>query len=301
MKKTLMFVLMLAVCFLVMPVALADTEYPTVTDITNSDTLKSGKVSLSEIKDGTLTVTVANAEFKLLGEGEHSENRPDNKAWVGLHFVFPENTKDWKIGEPAYGSKEFDEYFGFDLDKLKEAAEAKTDYEKSWTLTWKETEGEVEHSLKIKLVVKPESVVLLDKTEENKEDWNEAEYLKESKQVKVIVSYINESDPSIGSGTAFYWTKSTKITEKEILTKLGVSSNHTIKGIYTDTTKKTAFDFSKPLEGNTTIYVYYVEKAKAKDEKNPATGDNLLTYVSLSVIALTGALGTGLYLKKVNE
>ena len=34
---------------------------------------------------------------------------------------------------------------------------------------------------------------------------------------------------------------------------------------------------------------------------NPATGDNLLTYVSLSVVALTGALGTGLYLKKVNE
>ena len=37
-----------------------------------------------------------------------------------------------------------------------------------------------------------------------------------------------------------------------------------------------------------------------KDETNPATGDNLLTYVASSVVALTGALGTTLYLKKVN-
>ncbi len=38
-----------------------------------------------------------------------------------------------------------------------------------------------------------------------------------------------------------------------------------------------------------------------KDEKNPATGDNLLTYVSLGAIALISTLGTSLYLKKVNE
>lgn len=49
-------------------------------------------------------------------------------------------------------------------------------------------------------------------------------------------------------------------------------------------------------DSNVTITVTF-----KKVEANPATGDNLLTYVSLGAIAFIGALGTGLYLKKVNE
>ena len=300
MKKTIMFIIMLAVCFLVMPVALADTKYPTVTDITNPDTLMSGNVSLSDIKDDTLTVTVENAKFKLLDKDTTGANRPlDNGAWIGLHFAFPEETKEWKIGEEtSYPDNEFDEYFGFDLERLKTAAQNKEDYTATFTMTWKETtEGEAEHSLNIKIVVKPESVVLVDKTED-KENWNETEYLKESVQVKFTT--IVEYNGATAEESAYVDKGSAMVSEAEVRKGLEelLGKDIVVVGFYSDAAMTKKFDFSQKLDENT---ILYVKLADAKKETNPATGDNLLTYVSLSVVALTGALGTGLYLRKVNE
>ncbi len=59
------------------------------------------------------------------------------------------------------------------------------------------------------------------------------------------------------------------------------------------------FDTKAKVTEDMTVTAKFTKAAKS--ETNPATGDNLLTYVSLGAISLIGALGTGLYLKKVNE
>ncbi len=303
MKKTMMFVIMLAAFFLVMPaVNAAEVEYPTVDDITNANTFRSGTVTVSDIVDGTLTITVENAEFKLLGVGDAGELRPDNYAWVGLHFTFPENTENWKIDTESYDGNEFDEYFGFNVANLTSAAQNKKDYEATWDLKWdvKDT-GPTENTLTIKLVVKPENVTLVNRDAET-EDWNETGYLTASNQVKVEFRALCPEEVGNDYSDYLYLPTNGKVTEKEVRAlaslKKYLGNKYEIEGFYSDAGRTKKFDFSKEIATNTIVYI---KMAVVKEEKNPATGDNLLTYVSLGVVALMGTLGTVVYLKKVNE
>ncbi len=301
MKKTMMFAFMLLACLLVMPNVYAATEYPTVENITNENTLKEGKVTVTGSGTDAITITVENAKFKLLSEGEQGENRPDNYAWAGLRFTMPENATNVKIGgqQETPQTNKFDEYFGFNVQELKEAAQKKENFSKSWDLTWGSSN---ENKVTITLVVKPESTTLI-KKEDTTEEWNETNYLAESKQVKLEVHVVKTNGEAGEEYTEYYYhDKGAKLTQKDLLAKLGVSSKYALKGIY-GSDAKTAFDFSKELNDNTKIYVYYVEKAKetssqAADEENPSTSDSLLIYVSLGVVALVTALGTGLYLRR---
>ena len=145
---------------------------------------------------------------------------------VGLHFEFAEGVESVEIGpqgndfdskKTTFNSNEFTEYFGFDLDALKEAAAKKEDYKKVAIAKW--TVGEVKHELTINLIVKPENITVYEKDSDvddegdNKELWNETEYLKESKQV--IINY----NLLVGEDTTkmtVYWDKETPLTIEDI-------------------------------------------------------------------------------------
>ena len=104
MKKKIMFIIMLAVCLLVVPSVYADgeAEYPTVTNATKSDSLLEEDLDIFNIEgSGTseVTIDVGSATFQLLGDGatEGVENRPEGYTWIGLHFKMPENATSVEI------------------------------------------------------------------------------------------------------------------------------------------------------------------------------------------------------------
>ncbi len=309
MKKKIIFVLMLVACLLVMPnVYAATTEYPTVENITNEDTLKKGEVTVTGSGTNSIIITVKDAKFKLLADGEQGEDRPDDYAWTGLRFTMPDDATNIKIADKSETASApdytFDEYFGFNVAELQEAAKNKKDFSKSWVLTWGEPE---ENKVTITLIVKPESTTLLNKTSDE-ESWNETKYLEVSNQVKLstYVTTTHATEEGLFGDeylVDFYLPKGTKLTEKSLLAKLGIGSEYVLEDIYGED-GKTAFDFSKPLNENTTVRVYFSiksskkEETKAKDEENPSTSDSLLVYASLGVVALVAAMGTGLYLRR---
>ena len=302
MKKTIMFALMLLACMLLIPSAFAETvTYPTVENITNVDTLKDGEVSVSGSGTDTILITVENAKFKLLGDGGVS--RPDDYAWVGLRFTMPDDASNVKIAgqteEVDSSSHKFDKYFGFNLKSLEDAAAKKEDYVKTWDLTW--GEGDT-NKVTIKLVVKTASTTLEAK-ENEQESWNEEKYLEESKQNKLtyrVTCDVNAEICTSYEDVMYYDKDATKDAIEAQLRKLvgAKAKNLVIEGIYSDEKMTTVYDFEK--DSAKTAYVKLTVKVN-ENEANPSTGDNLLTYVSLSVVALTGTLGTSLYLKKVNE
>lgn len=309
MKKTMMFVLMLLACLLVMPaVYAAEDQYPTVENITNENTLLDGEVQVIGGGSSSILIVVKDAKFKLLAHDADGTERGvenDDKAWVGLRFTMPEGATNVKIDgneETLDENNKFDEYFGFDLEMLNKTVEDKFDsYSKTWNLTWGDEDA---NKVVITLDVYLPSITLVAKDSDTI-SWNEEKYLETANKVKLTINQnVTWRDGSSNKYTFdLYFDKGAKLTE-EYIASLMMGSDLYFLGAYKDEAAKTKFDYSKALDTNTTIYVRFSETKpveKTKDEKNPATGDNLLTYVSLSIIALTGALGTGLYLKKVNE
>lgn len=309
MKKTIMFIIMLAVCLLVVPSAYAaEVEYPEVKDATKSDSLTEGAAPVvTGSKTNTVTVTVDSGTFKILAaqSGSGVQNRPAGYTWIGLHFKMPTGIQanEVKIGgthDDTYETEEFDEYFGFKVDELKEAVENnEKELKKTYTLTWKDSESQ-NQTQTINIVINLEKIVVIDQNSA-KETWNKDIYHKEKGDVKLTITAVYSGEGVGNNYTEYlYLPKNSKIpTEASLRESLKevTGTVYEIEGFYSDVAMKIKFDFSKVLTDDTNLYIKIVD---AKKETNPATGDNLLTYVSLSVIALIGALGTGLYLKKVN-
>ena len=301
---------MLAVCLLVVPSVYADgeAEYPTVTNATKSDSLLEEDLDIFNIEgSGTseVTIDVGSATFQLLGDGatEGVENRPEGYTWIGLHFKMPENATSVEIeGETdeKYNEREFDEYFGFNAEELKDAVTRNKDAKtmtKTFELTWQK-DGEPKTQT-INIVIDLESVVILEQdSEEDAWDYEIYHKTKGDVAIELDIFYSGEKLPS--AVDVYYVPKDSKITAASIREnwKDFLGSIYEFEGYYSDIAMTKKFDFSKPLTDDIVIYIKMVD---VKKETNPATGDNFLTYVSLSVVALTGALGTGLYLRKVNE
>ena len=313
MKKVIMFITALFVSMLcVVPVYAAETEYATVTENTSSDSLLDNTYKPFVEGSGTaeVTVTVYGGTYKLLPAqpGTGPTDRPAGYTWVGLNFVLPEGTEDVKIDTTSYTDSEvgdeftFTEWFGFNDDLLREAATNKKNYEKAFTLTWKDESGK-DHTQSIKLVVLTNNVVIQAQNTENVV-WNEAEYLEVSKQSKLdyAYSYTSEQAGIENSGTLYYDENATKEEVEAQLREL-VSSEFedlVIEGIYSDAEMTTPFDFAKDLNGDKIAHIKLVDKV-VENEDNPATGDNVVTYVIMGTVALVSALGTAIYFKKVNE
>ncbi len=313
MRKTIMFMMALFVSMLcVVPVYAADVEYATVTENTANDSLLDPTSRPVVTGSGTaeVTVTVYGGTYKLLPAqtGVGPANRPDGYTWVGLDFVLPEGSTEVKIGSTSYTDSEeggeftFTEWFGFNDELLKEVAKNKENYEKTFTLTWQD-EGSESHTQSIKLVVLSNNVVIKEQGGES-EVWNEAEYLKESKQSKLdyAYSYTSEQAGFENRGTLYYDEDATKEDVEAQLRELVSSEfeNLIIEGIYSDAEMTTPFDFNQDLDGVKIAHIKLVDKV-VENEENPSTGDNVLTYAVMGTVALISVLGTAVYFKKVNE
>ncbi len=318
MKKTIMFIIMLLACVLLMPGVYAEEEheYAKVEDITNEDTFKDGtKPVVVGSGEATTTITVDAATFQMLGtEGSNTpvgdEQRPGGYAWIGFRVTMPEEASDIKLNEESKEGTSFDKYLGFKVSSLTNAAKNKnSNVTKTYTLKWKDKDKTTEMTQTINIVIVPEKIVLYEdahKFGENESTpvWNEEKWSEEVQKVNLtIVPVVDGKEVKLSEEIApevpvNYTFSSEEIKELEEMVN-GDLKNTKIKfiGFYTDAKLKNKYDWTTKEE-DLTIYMAF---KTVKEETNPATGDNLLTYVSLSVIALTGALGTGLYLKKVNE
>ncbi len=332
MKKTIMFMaVFLLSMFIVMPVHAEEAKYTALSDVEVLDVADSfieGEEPAYTIEgNGTenVVITIDSLALKMVPK-DPGAGKTIDAGWAGVRVYAPKGIKieDLKKSKYDHGGREGDstaswwdsrdsktlpetqaegQYFDFYMavteDILKQFSEKKSNFSYTYRMDW---DGDKTFDQTVKVIFASNGITLQDlDTNQNKVLWNEEKYLETSKQVKlsVVVAKSQKDSGEVEPAKSYYYDKGAKVDQKELLAKLGVSSKYTLKGIYADETRKTAFDFSKPLENSTTIYVDYV--LKTKEETNPATGDNLLTYVSLGVIALIGALGTSLYLRKVNE
>ena len=309
MKKTIMFIIMLAVCLLVVPSAYAASEYPTVTDATKSDSLLSGTEPVVENSEtDTVTVRVDGGTFKILGAqsgGAGSLSRPDGYTWIGLHFVMPEGTKEETIKfgsgnhETIYKNEGFDEYFGFKTEELQAAVASGETLTQTYTLKW-QNESSEDKEQKINIIIDLENVVIIQK-EGNEQTWNRDIYHEEKGDVKISLRANCPEEVGDNYNDVMYIPANSKLAEKDVRAlaslKEYLGTKYEVEGFYSDDAMTKKFNFSNELADDTTVFI---KLTAVKKETNPATGDNLLTYVALSVVALTGVLGTGLYLRKVN-
>ena len=316
MKKTIMFIIMLLACVLLMPSVYADaSDYATIEDITNSDTLKTGKNGVLT-GEGTneVTLTYSEAAFEILATGD-VVGRPNDKAFVGIHITLPEGSTEIKIktqgteNEDNMGSQlAFDKYFGFDATDLAGAASDNNGVlKRTYELSWKKN-GETPMTQTINIVIEPEQIVLFPEKQYDGEDdskalWNEEKWSEEVPKIHLTLIPVVDgkevkTEEKIAPEVPVNYTfSSTYIKALEEFAREELKdTNIKFVGFYTDAKLKNKYDW-KTEEEDLTVYMAF---ETIKEEKNPATGDNLLTYVSLSAIAFIGALGTGLYLKKVN-
>ena len=133
MKKLKLFAISLCAMFVAVGAVSADnSEYPTVTDATKPDSLIGDvKPTIEGSETANVTVTVKAGEWHLL-DLENDLNRPDGYTWVGLSFDMPEGVSEIKFnGDDTEHTGDFVEYFGFNVDELKEYTkkpEKKTPY-----------------------------------------------------------------------------------------------------------------------------------------------------------------------------
>lgn len=331
MKKTIMFMaVFLLSMFIVMPVH-AEEKYTALSDVELLDVADSfieGEEPAYKIENnGTeeIVITIDSLALKMVPQ-DPSAGKTIDAGWAGVRVYAPKGIKIDDLKNAKYDAGKDDtsddkswwtnrdskslseaqaegQYLNFYMavieEFLEQAGKNKSSFVYTYRMDW---DGDGTFDQTIKVIFPSKNITLYDlDTKGNTVIWNEEKYLETAKQVKLsVVVTKTEKDSGVEEPVkSYYYDKGAKITQEELLAKLGVSSKYTLKGIYDNETRKTAFDFSKPLEESTTIYVDYV--LKTNDEKNPATGDKILTYVSLSAIALIGALGTGLYLRKVNE
>ena len=201
--------------------------------------------------------------------------------------------------DAAYTKSGFDEYFGFKTEELQAAVANGKTLTQTYTLQWKDGSGS-EKKQTINIVIDLENVVVIEQ-DGDEPTWNKDIYHEEKGDVKLTITAVYFGDGDKDDYTeAVYLPKNSKLpTEARLREALKevTGTKYEIEGFYSDVAMTKKFDFNKALDVDTTLYIKIVD---AKKETNPATGDNLLTYVALSVVALTGALGTGLYLRKVN-
>ena len=318
MKKTMMFVLMLLAAMLFMPSVYAETgEYATVEDITNADTLKTGKNgTLTGVGTDEVTLTYSEAAFEIIPKGS-VDTRPDNKAFVGIRIKLPVGSKNIKITTQEPHNEDdmetqttFDKYFGFDANDLSEATENQNGVlKRTYVLTW-ETADSSPMSQTINIVIKPENVALFNKDEYTEDDtegkalWNEAKWEEKVPTINVtLVTLVDGKKVETEEENTMPFPVNYVLGEEEKDYLNGVV-NDTIKGaklkfvgFFTDEKLNNKYNW-ETAESDLTVYMAF---ETVKEETNPATGDNLLTYIALGAVSLVAVVGSCLYLRKVND
>ena len=326
MKKKLLLVLMLIAAVVVMPRVSAEEASKAitlgeVTDITNEDTLKSGKKNNTVVSNddhSVVTITYDEATFRLLVAGTEetgSTGRDAGYAWIGLKVAKATNATNYVVtfngvADPQAPAADIEDYIGFNAEELKKAANEGKNLEFTYDIEWSSTESGVEPvKQSITIVVVPKGIVLqaqdYDTAEEGnkKEVWNAEEYAKEIKKVNVTVKAMKDGKEVELPETV---TKAYELKEVYTLTEEQLSAikavltdeNLELVGLYTDEELKTEFDATKALDADVTVYVAYKTKV---EEPAPNTVDNAVMYIALAGASLLATGGIAVYFKKVNE
>lgn len=312
MKKKIMFmfVTLFGILLLIPYGVSAVSVYPEVSNNTNADSLvKDGDIVVEGSGTNSITVTVNAGTFKLLdtttqvGASGPGEERPANHAWIGLRFKFGNSVHKVEIGpeggtfdskKTEFNTNDFTEYFGIDVNSLRTAATIKTDFKKVAIAKWNDGQA---RELTITIIVKPENITLYQQGSNNIEEWNEANYLTASNQVKLTYHLL------IGKDTkeeTIYWDKSTPLTSKNVESFVKKeNAKYSVVGVYTTAEKNAKFELEKTLSNDTEIFIE-VSFPKTT-EKVPSTVDYLTTYIALGAVTLILSFGAILFLSKENN
>ncbi len=321
MKKKLLLVLMLIAAVVVMPrVHAADDVKATVTDITNTDTLKSDAhaQTLTPDENGNYTITYENDTFKII-EGTtdgDDDNRPADKAWIGFRIALPEDgATKYEIKQDGTAlvaettlpeDKTVDVYYGFDATKLTAAAAKGENLESIFTLYLYSEDGEESPvaTQTIKVVVVPKGIVLQAKDyteEEPKYEWTEETYKTNVKKVTVTVKVMKDGkEVKLEKPLSYTLPATYALSEDQVaeIQKALTDKDVDLVGLYTDEDLKNEFDPEAELTENTTVYVVY--KTKVAEEEAPDTIDNAIMYIALAGASLLVASGVAIYYKRFN-
>lgn len=183
MKKKL---LAMALLFsIVLPtIAFADTKYGKVTDISKSDTVKSGTGESLDVKitgNETANVIVEYGKEKgiTLQYLSNSGDRPDNAAWLGIHVTVPTDITSSSARYTVNGGNEMtlpsdgDYYFGITADKLIAASKEGKPITYTCVFKWSS-----DRSQTVTIKIYPKSITLLDKEAKDSNTlWDPDDYI----------------------------------------------------------------------------------------------------------------------------
>ncbi len=178
------------------------TKYGKITDISKSDSVKSGTgedldVVISNNETSNVTVEYGkNKGIKIQYLGSNSSGRPDNAAWLGIHVTVPTKAAAGSAtftvngGTPEKIETDGDYYFGITVDKLKTAASKNTPITYTYVFNW--ADG-IKQTVNVKIY--PKQIALLDK-EGDTNLWTPEDYAKYAKQ---------DDMPGTGDTTSYFF------------------------------------------------------------------------------------------------
>ena len=293
MKKKILLILMFIVAVTFMPRVYAAITLGSVTDITNPDTLKTSKGTLTHSTDNsTTTITYDSATFRILDGSV--EGRTAGYAWIGIKVTKPDDAKKYTItfnGESdseTTANGDIEDYIGFNADELKSAVDDARNLEFTYEIEWKDDNGNTA-TQKITIVIVPSNITLQSQNydSDHKEEWNNTTYKEEVE--KVMTEIYSDLEEAINQAksidTSKYTEESVKvledaIAEAEAADKDVTTNNQTeIKAL-----KQALEDAIDSLEDKP-IEIGDVSNISAE---NPKTGDTIIAcaFVALLLIAV---------------
>lgn len=166
-------------------ISLADTSYGKVTDISKSDSVKSGTgdsldVEITGNETSNVTVDYGKNKGITLQYLSSTDGRPDNVAWLGIHVTVPSSITSSNARYTINGGSEEnlpsdgDYYFGITVDKLIAATKAGKPITYVLVFKWS---GDLTQTVTVNIY--PKSITLLDKsTNDSKNLWTITDYEK---------------------------------------------------------------------------------------------------------------------------
>lgn len=301
MKKTIMFIIVLAVCLLILPSVYADAEPEKYGTVSQAD---KGEVEIEN--NSTADVKVKYTAGKLVwSPADPAIHRDDAGWWIGFKFTAP-------TGPDAFKAEDAQIKRSSKLEELNDPSshvyfknvKDGENYFGSWKLVDEYVIEEIE--------TKGEPYILA----YYEFDWDGDDVYEQKVTIEIVPNKIEFEEPpeeyvtvdvksEIGN-RVFTVKKGESLNsslteqEKETLTELMTApKGKKLVGLYND---KEEVSLDTKFETDVVLTVKFETITEKKPtEENPATGDNFLTYIFVGTIAIVSVFGTTICLKKVNE
>lgn len=287
--KKLLGLLTLAMCSFSLVTGVKAADYPTVTDATKTDVIPAGShIKINGSEESVVTVTVDSGDWHLI-DNTTDPTRPVGYTWIGLNFAMPAGAKNIKIGDDdSYGSNSnFTEYFGFNLDEIKDAIDALIpNLTKEFKLEWQDNDSK-DYSQIIRIVVEFDKITLKDDYTEHHsgaEIWNNDLY----EETKETAEETHTHKIIVVSEHGKVEVVETALMGIEVILKVTPDKGYAVDKITTDDETLEVKDnkFVMPDKDVTITVTYKQVASDATTDENPSTFDGIYTYVGLAVLSL---------------